>query len=525
MKQYAMYLRKSRADAELEAQGELETLSRHEAILKAFASKQNLSVTKVYKEVVSGETISSRPVMQQLLHDVEQEMWDGVLVMEVERLARGDTIDQGLVAQTFKYSDTLIITPQKTYNPNNEFDEEYFEFGLFMSRREYKTINRRLQTGRLQSVKEGKYVGNKPPYGYQKVKLKGEKGFTLEPIPEQAEVVKQIFNWYAYGDENGDTIGFGEISKKLHSLGILSSTGRTDWQSASVRDILSNPVYIGKIRWGLRPQKKSVVDGQRTVKRLRDIDAPVYDGLHSAIIDTETYDIVQQRRNINRKNTCPKSKSTQNPLAGLVICKKCGRKMQRRPYTNGYTDGLICANRYCNNVSADLWRVEKAVINSLQEWVTNYEIKQDTICSMSVTDTLEDYQKSITNYTSKLNNLSKQLNKAYEAYELGIYDADTFLERTQKLKSEQKNTKKYITDVQNKIDNLQNIEKEQKEFIPKVKQVISVYYDLPTAEDKNKMLKEIISKIEYSKEHTERFTKNYDNFEVTVYPKLSDNFL
>ena len=67
----------------------------------------------------------------------------------------------------------------KTYNPNNEYDEEYFEFGLFMSRREYKTINRRLQRGRLSSVKEGKCVCSIAPYGYDKVKLKGDKGFTL----------------------------------------------------------------------------------------------------------------------------------------------------------------------------------------------------------------------------------------------------------------------------------------------------------------------------------------------------------
>ena len=47
------------------------------------------------------------------------------------------------------------MTPSKTYDPENEFDEEYFEFGLFMSRREYKTINRRLQRGRAASIKEG----------------------------------------------------------------------------------------------------------------------------------------------------------------------------------------------------------------------------------------------------------------------------------------------------------------------------------------------------------------------------------
>lgn len=163
---YCLYLRKSRADMEAESRGEGETLARHEKILLDLAKRMKLDITQIYREIVSGETISSRPVIQQLLSEVEQGTWSGVLVVEVERLARGDTIDQGIVAQSFKYSNTKIITPMKVYDPSNEFDEEYFEFGLFMSRREYKTINRRLQRGRLESIKEGKYLGTTPPYVY-----------------------------------------------------------------------------------------------------------------------------------------------------------------------------------------------------------------------------------------------------------------------------------------------------------------------------------------------------------------------
>jgi len=111
---YCLYLRKSRADMEAEARGEGETLARHEKILLDLAKKMRLNITQIYRELVSGESISSRPVMQQLLHEVEQGMWDGVLVVEVERLARGDTIDQGIVAQAFKYSNAKIITPVKT---------------------------------------------------------------------------------------------------------------------------------------------------------------------------------------------------------------------------------------------------------------------------------------------------------------------------------------------------------------------------------------------------------------------------
>lgn len=145
---YLIYLRKSRADAEAEARGEGETLARHRTALLSLARRMGLEIGDIYEEIVSGETIAARPQMQRLLAEVEAGQWQGVLVMEIERLARGDSIDQGIVAQAFKYSGTRIITPAKTYDPANEFDEEYFEFGLFMSRREYKTIKRRMIAGR-----------------------------------------------------------------------------------------------------------------------------------------------------------------------------------------------------------------------------------------------------------------------------------------------------------------------------------------------------------------------------------------
>ena len=141
----ALYLRKSRADREAEARGERETLKRHKKILLEYAYKNHIKIGATYEEVRSGESIEARPEMQRLLKDVEAGKWQAVLVVEVERLARGNTKDQGIVAEAFQYSNTLIVTPMKTYHPNNECDEEYFEFGLFMSRREYKVINRRLQ--------------------------------------------------------------------------------------------------------------------------------------------------------------------------------------------------------------------------------------------------------------------------------------------------------------------------------------------------------------------------------------------
>ena len=79
MEQYLIYLRKSRSDLEAEAHGEGETLSRHEHTLLELAKRQHLNVTDIYREVVSGDTVAARPMMQRVLSEVEQGVWSGVL--------------------------------------------------------------------------------------------------------------------------------------------------------------------------------------------------------------------------------------------------------------------------------------------------------------------------------------------------------------------------------------------------------------------------------------------------------------
>ena len=262
MKSYCIYLRKSRADRDSELTSDIDVLKRHEEILLKLAKDLKLNIVKIYREVVSGDSISARPEMQNLLRDVESGIYEGVLVVEVERLARGDTKDQGTVSDTFKYSNTKIITPVKTYDPSNEFDEEYFEFGLFMSRREYKTINRRLQRGRLKSASEGKWIASEAPYGYRKAKIKGEKGYTLDVDQEESRVVKMIFDWYVNGDLlNGEPypLGMTAIANKLDAM-LIRPRRAEKWSKASIHDILINPAYIGMVRWQYRRDQKGTKD-------------------------------------------------------------------------------------------------------------------------------------------------------------------------------------------------------------------------------------------------------------------------
>ena len=255
MEQYAKYLRKSRFDRDYAEMSVEETLKRHEAILDRLAGERGYRVIKTYYEVVSGESIAARPEIQKLLEEVNAGLYAGVLVVDLERLARGNSADQAYISQVFQFSGTKIITPAKVYDPSDEFDEEYFEFGLFMSRREYKTITRRLIRGRDSSASEGKYISSIAPYGYRRLKLPGEKGYTLEPHPQEAEVVKKMFDLFLH------RAGTKQIANALNDLSVPTRHGGP-WSYSTVGQILANPVYMGKIRRGWSRQVKSAA-GQR----------------------------------------------------------------------------------------------------------------------------------------------------------------------------------------------------------------------------------------------------------------------
>lgn len=512
---YAIYLRKSREDIESEKYGEGETLARHEKILTTLAEKRNLTIGKIYREIVSGETISERKEMQKLLKDVENEKWTGVLVVEVERLARGDTADQGRVSKAFKYSHTKIITPVKTYDPDNEFDEEYFEFGLFMSRREYKTINRRLQRGREISVSEGKFVGNIAPFGYDRIKLKDAKGYTLSINQDEAPIVKEIFRLYTF--EN-NTIN--SIVKQLNDMNLKPRIS-DEWTISSVKDILSNPTYIGKIVWNRRKQKKKTKNGHIIISRPRNQDYLIYDGLHEPIIDNKTWDLVQEKR----KQNTPKIKhnnTIQNPLVGLVFCEKCGKPMQRRPYSKADKPAtLMCSNSKCDNVSSKLYIVEDKIIEALKIWLENYKVEYE-IQDNSNIDNNKIIEQSISSAKKELEKENSRLNKIYYFLENGIYSKDEFINRSKAIKENIQNLESKLKEYSSLLQNNAEISNKKETMIPKIENVLDLYNKLQTAEDKNILLKSILSKVTYLK--TEKAIKKDSdptNFELHIYPKIS----
>ncbi len=484
--EYAMYLRKSRADMEAEALGEMETLARHEKILTELAKRQGLKIDKIYKEIVSGESIENRPQMKQLLEDVYSRKYKGVLVVEVERLARGDTRDQGDVAEAFKYSNTKIITPIKTYDPNNEYDEEYFEFGLFMSRREYKTIKRRLERGREMSVQEGNFVGANAPYGYD-IWRRGKKDITLKPN-EDAKIVKMIFEWYG-----NDNLGAAKIANKLGEMGIKSPRGNKEWVHATIIDLLKNQHYIGKIRWKNRETKKEFVDGKMKKTNIRNKNNfKLYDGKHEAIIDEELFEKVQNR--IGKNSRAKISKPLQNPLAGLLCCKSCGKKMVYQAFstrpnmTPRYVHGHSV---FCKMKSSPTNEVIDALILGLKAHIKDFEIKMTNEYEI---ENNKKQHEMVGIIEKELEKLKKNRTRLFDYLEEGIYTKEEFVERKSILTTNIEELEKQLET--EKAKEAEEINYEEK--IITLNQVIeSLKNDSVDAKHKNDFLKEIIDHIDY----------------------------
>lgn len=524
--EYCLYLRKSRSDIEAETRGEGETLARHEKLLLDLGKRLKVNITYIFREVVSGETIDDRPEVQKLLHQVELGKWKGVLVVEVERLARGDTIDQGVVAQAFKYAGTKIITPAKIYDPNNEYDEEYFEFGLFMSRREFKTINRRLQNGRRTSIGEGKYLGSVPPYGYERVKLKDSKGYSLKPIDDQANIVRMIYELYTIGqaDENGivKRVGTSLIAQKLNILKVPAAKGGL-WTRDSISSILRNPVYNAKIKWGTRALKKQRRDGVIKKSRPRNSKQNIVlvDGLHDRLVSEEIWNLTQSYLTNNASMPIPDRYKVKNPLAGLAECAKCGRKLIRKPGQK-HEPLLICQIPECKNVSSFLEIVEKKVVEALKMWLESYKtewnqsetkIKNNTDLGNLQLSALKAIEKEITELSTQIDNLHNLL-------EQGTYSTEKFLERSKILSQRMAAAKKNKAEIEITISNSNERNIVREISIPKFENVIDTYYLTDDPELRNNLLKEVLEKFTYEKNKGTRWQGSPDDFVLKIFPKI-----
>ena len=493
-----LYSRKSRTDDPLLTVEEV--LEKHEKILDEWAEKYlGAKVPEVnkFREVVSGETLDDRPEILKVLSLMESPKYKAILIVEVQRLSRGDLEDAGRLIKLLRYTNTIVITPPKTYDLRDEYDRDAFERELKRGNEFLEYQKKIMSRGRLLSVQQGNFIGNKAPYGYDKVSLKEGKRtcHTLAINETEAAVVRMIFDMYVKED-----LGRVTIARRLNEMHIPTRTGAL-WAQDTIKRMLDNEHYLGKVRWNWRQTINVVEEGEiRKVRPQNKVgEYLVYDGKHPAIISEELFKAAAAKkgRNHRTKGTA----KVRNPLAGLLFC-KCGRAMSLRTYKrNGVERSaprLLCDNQaYCGTTSALYSEVIDQVKIVLQNCIKDFEIR--------IKGDNKDSQKLHENLIKRLKAKMEELNqtelKQWEKYSMDGMPKHIFETLNAKVLAEKEEVQQALCKAYESMPEPVDYEDKLLRFTEALKAL-----DDPTvtAQKKNSLLKGCIERIDYSREKAVR---------------------
>ena len=508
------YLRKSRSDDPLLSVEEL--LERHESILDDWAEKflgsKVPDENKYREDAISGETIQSRPTFQEVLRKIESPKIKGILVVDVQRLSRGDLEDAGRLIKLLRYTKTYVVTPQKIYDLEDEYDRELFERELKRGNEYLEYTKKIMKNGQMVSLRMGNYIGSIAPYGYDKVFItEGKKKYpTLQINEEQAEVVRMIFDMYVNKD-----MGRINICHALDGMGIKAPKGE-HWSPPGLKDMLENVHYIGKIKWNWRKNVTVVEDGEiyKTRPKQRIGDFEIFEGRHQAIISEELFQAAQEKQ--GRNHRAKAATKIRNPLASLVFC-QCGTAMTYRTYLDKEGNErnaprLLCNNQvHCHTSSVTYDEMIERIVDILENYIADFEIHINN----NNKDVIEQQHNLIKRLEAKLEELKRKEINQWEKYSEEGMPKEVFDRLNEKVLNEKENVTQAIISAKEATPNIADYEEKKCRF----QNALDALKDKDaSAQQKNKLLKACIERIEYKREKSGRY--NQTPFEIDVKLKV-----
>ena len=506
---WLMYLRKSRQDDPNETVEEV--LAKHEQMLQEWAKRElghEISADCIYREVVSGESISEREEMQKVLARIEDPKVAGILCIEPQRLSRGDLEDCGRLINDLKFTNSLVATPMMVYDMNNKMERRFFQDELMRGRDFLDYTKEILLRGRIASVKRGCYIARFAPYGYDKVLI--GKDHTLEPN-ENADVVRMIFDWYA---NQGTT--FYQIAVKLNELGIPAPRGGI-WKKDTITKLLRNDHYAGKVHFNNIRRVTMVENGERVSRRISQPKEEIItaEGKHPAIIDPETFQRAQDRLNLNPPNKT--RYALKNPYSGILRCSKCGFVMIQHPYPHA-EDRYECRNKPRCFKSVKQTEIHEALLAAL-EYSELPELEEKLKSGEGKSIAIQ--QRILVKLEKQMEDFRAQEEKQYELLETGKYTQDLFDRRNAALRQKMEDCQQQIYETKRTMPK----EVDYAERIVTLKKAIAgLKDDTVSAHEKNRLLKAIVSRIDYTGippvDRSAGFKKNENDFTLAVTLRL-----
>lgn len=483
----AVYLRKSRGDAESD-------LEKHRLELNELCQKMDIKNSEEYAEIGNSDSIQDRPEFTKLLQNVKQGLYDAVVVMDIDRLGRGDDEDWGKIEKILRENEVAVITPEKIYDWEDENDEFQIDVKKFIARMEYKQITKRFRRGKITGAKQGKWTNGRPPFPYYYNKEKQ----MLEVDEEKKKVYRFMIEKALEG------FSAEEISWELNRLGHKSPGGKKYWSNVAVYRLLGDQTHLGKIVIGKQKGSGHINKKTKPLKILSEKDWQIYDGLHVPLKTQQEHEKILELRRKRKIIPC-RARQGEYVLSGLVYCGKCGYSMQIT--RNGKTEveylkicqhsdpfGNRCGNRGVNSqiiidtIFQELGKYEKQIQNE------TYDVGKEVVI----------FREAIAQKEKSLKKEQKAIDILQEQREDGEITKERFLERKEIRESNIQKLKQEIQELERRCalrenaSNLQRlitIENFRKKWIK--------------SNDKNRLLRKIIDRIDYIRDGDDISTKVY----------------
>lgn len=506
------YLRKSQSDDPLLTVAEV--LAKHEAILDEWDERylgKKIPEENRFREVVSGETIKERPEINKLLRLIESPKYKAVKVVEPQRLTRGDLEDIGRLMKLLKLTNTYVITPERMYDLRDEYDWNAFEAELKRGNDYLKYTKKILLRGKLLSISQGNYISSVPPYGFDKTYvMDGKKKCpTLKENPEQANIVRMIFDMY--GNKG---MGRTAICYYLDELGVKAPSGE-HWAPTTIREMLRNIHYIGKVKWNWRRTIEIVEDGE--IKKIRPqgniAEFLVYEGRHDGIVSQELFDKVQERLGNNHRATT--RVKLRNPFASIMFCRNCGKVIVLQAAQKKCAPRMCCSQQArCGTGSCTFDEILDRVCAILEQCIEDFEIR----INADTGDSVKFHNELVKNLEQKMKDLQAKELSQWEMQshpdESKRMPQEIFKQLNEKLLHEKEEVQQALCKAKESMPD--PIDYEEK--VARFKDALITLKD-PEADVvlKNELLKACIERIDYHRDKPERISlKGKGTFPMTA---------
>ena len=402
------------------------SLDEQEKEMKKLCMYKNYQIYKVYREEGVSAKNMNRPKFQEMMRDLKDGKINRIIVYKLDRLTRSIQ-DLEVICKLIEKYHCSLDSVSEEINTDTAMGVFFIRMTTILAQLEIERTSERTKFGLKGAAKNGHFCG-KAPIGYRKINKK----LVIDDL--ESEVVKEIFDDYVNG------LSVCTITKKLNNKNALNR----NWRTTTIDRMLSNYIYCGDYLYG---------------KRAKNMKPIHLENICPAIIDKETFKMVQTQKERNLKNYTRKHTYV---YMQKIVCSKCNKIMGGSSSTSKNKPTQIYYKCNCCNTRINEKKIEKPLMLFLNDMLDYYLLIDNNFKSFFN----EDLNIEIDKYNKMLDKCNKKLKKIKEAYLDDLIDKDEFI-------TEEKAIKSQINDLELKLNHLNNANNNENN-----KKDLNIYYNL-----------------------------------------------